>query len=149
MCSEIHSITRTFLSRNRKRIPSPILCKEYFCPSDCYCSVFGLLNVQLQGCWFEKSMYAQGDFSLSKFQLGILAAMFMVGLMVASVALTQFTHQISPFRLIGNSLMSNTFPVPSRKGCKVFDSMGGKGMAWWVPNWVRQSCQTGKGLTYI
>ena len=45
--------------------------------------------------------FLQGDFGLSKFQLGLLAAMFMVGLMVASVALTQLTAYISPFRLIG------------------------------------------------
>jgi len=43
----------------------------------------------------------QGDFGLSKFQLGVLAAMFMVGLMVASVLLTQFMGALSPFRLIG------------------------------------------------
>lgn len=43
----------------------------------------------------------QGDFELSKFQLGILAAIFMVGLMIASVLLTQLTHRVSPFRLIG------------------------------------------------
>ena len=43
----------------------------------------------------------QGDFDLSKFQLGVLAAMFMVGLMIASVLLTQFMGAVSPFRLIG------------------------------------------------
>jgi len=45
----------------------------------------------------------QGDFDLSKFQLGVLAAMFMVGLMSASVVLTQFMGTISPFRLIGGN----------------------------------------------
>ena len=45
--------------------------------------------------------YLQGDFDLSKFQLGVLAAIFMVGLMIASVLLTQLTRKVSPFRLIG------------------------------------------------
>jgi hypothetical protein len=45
----------------------------------------------------------QGDFDLSKFQLGVLAAMFMIGLIVASVVLTQFMGAISPFRLIGGN----------------------------------------------
>ena len=49
----------------------------------------------------ETATCLQGDFGLSKFQLGLLAAMFMVGLMIASVALTQLTAYISPFRLVG------------------------------------------------
>ena len=58
-------------------------------------------------------MQMQGDFDLSKFQLGVLAAMFMVGLMVASVLLTQLTHRVSPFRLIGIVLFISTTTIPT------------------------------------
>lgn len=68
----------------------------------------------------------QGDFGLSKFQLGVLAALFMVGLMAASLVLTQLTGFVSPFRLIGALSLSVsvphtlwTLPEAGNNGCQV------------------------------
>ncbi|KAK9817907.1 hypothetical protein WJX72_004115 [[Myrmecia] bisecta] len=43
----------------------------------------------------------QGDFDLSYFEDGVLPAVFMVGLMIASVILTDLTAYFNAFRLIG------------------------------------------------
>lgn len=49
-------------------------------------------------------LLVQGDFDLSPFQLGVLAAMYMVGLMVASIVLIPLSCFILPFRLVGKRL---------------------------------------------
>jgi MFS transporter, Spinster family, sphingosine-1-phosphate transporter len=43
----------------------------------------------------------QHDFELNLFQLGILPAAFMVGLLIASISFAELTKHIDAFRLIG------------------------------------------------
>ncbi|KAK9811544.1 hypothetical protein WJX72_005678 [[Myrmecia] bisecta] len=47
----------------------------------------------------------QGDFNLSYFQDGVLPAVFMVGLMVASIILTDLTAYFNAYRLIGAGML--------------------------------------------
>lgn len=45
----------------------------------------------------------QAEFNLTYFQLGLLPAMFMVGLMLACAAASKMSSYISSFRLVGMS----------------------------------------------
>ena len=52
-------------------------------------------------CTHCLALCAQRDFHLTYLQLGLLPAMFMVGLMLACGALSKMTAYISSFRLVG------------------------------------------------
>ena len=52
-------------------------------------------------CTHGLPLCAQRDFHLTYLQLGLLPAMFMVGLMLACGALSKMTAYISSFRLVG------------------------------------------------
>ena len=46
-------------------------------------------------------MRAQAAFNLSYTQLGLLPAMYMAGLMIACVVLTELCNYVNSFRLVG------------------------------------------------